>query len=137
MWVAVALRAWERSESRLIQHHETCYIVSSKRLLRVDGMSKLKNVPVFARDATGLVRSLGFLDQFVISQASFNLIGGCLSAILFTPYFFPGADLPLVIALGAIPAFALAFVYARFSAGMPRSGGDYVWSTRIMGPLYG
>jgi len=100
-------------------------------------MSKLKNVPIFARDATGLVRSLGFLDQFIISQASFNLIGGSLSAILFTPYFFPGANLPMVIALGAIPAFALAFVYARFSAGMPRSGGDYVWSTRILGPLYG
>jgi amino acid transporter len=31
----------------------------------------------------------------------------------------------------------MAYVYAKLSAGIPRSGGDYVWSTRILGPVFG
>jgi amino acid transporter len=43
----------------------------------------------------------------------------------------------VVFALGSIPAFAMAAVYSIMSGAIPRSGGDYVWSTRILGPLYG
>jgi basic amino acid/polyamine antiporter, APA family len=91
----------------------------------------------FAREATGLVRTLGFLDQFVISQAIIVLVNGFVLTFFFAPYYFPGANLALVFAVGSIPAFAMSFVYAKMSAGMPRSGGDYVWSTRILGPIYG
>jgi amino acid transporter len=91
----------------------------------------------FAREATGLVRTLGFTDQFIISQAIIVLVNGFVLTFLFAPVFFPGANLALVFALGSIPAFAMSYVYAKMSAGMPRSGGDYVWSTRILGPVYG
>jgi amino acid transporter len=91
----------------------------------------------FARDATGLVRTLGFLDQFIISQAIIVVVNGFVLTFLFAPVFFPGANLALVFALGSIPAFAMSYVYAKMSAGMPRSGGDYVWSTRILGPVFG
>lgn len=90
----------------------------------------------FVRDATGLVRSLGFLDQFLMSQSIVNPVLGFVLTALYAPYFFPGAYLPLVFVLGSIPAFAMAYVYAIFSAGMPRSGGDYVWSSRILGPAF-
>jgi basic amino acid/polyamine antiporter, APA family len=90
----------------------------------------------FVRDATGLVRSLGFLDQFLMSQSIVNPVLGFVLTALYAPYFFPGAYLPLVFVLGSIPAFAMAYVYSVFSAGMPRSGGDYVWSSRILGPLF-
>ena len=93
--------------------------------------------PVFTRDATGLVRNLGFTDQFLLSQCMMNPIVGYVLTPLYASYFFPGAYLPAVYLIGAIPAFALAILYAFFSAGMPRSGGDYVWSTRIIGPFYG
>jgi APA family basic amino acid/polyamine antiporter len=96
-----------------------------------------KQAKTFARDATGLVRTLGFLDQFIISQAIIVLVNGFVLAFFFAPYFFPGANMALVFALGSIPAFAMSFVYAKMSAGMPRSGGDYVWSTRVLGPIYG
>ena len=86
---------------------------------------------------TGLVRNLGFIDQFLLSQCMMNPIVGYVLTPLYASYFFPGAYLPAVYLIGAIPAFALAILYAFFSAGMPRSGGDYVWSTRIIGPFYG
>jgi APA family basic amino acid/polyamine antiporter len=93
--------------------------------------------PVFVRDATGLVRELGFLDQFVLSQAIIVILNGFVLTALFAPYFFPGAHLGLVFLLGSIPAFAMAAVYSKLSAAIPRSGGDYVWSSRILGPLFG
>jgi APA family basic amino acid/polyamine antiporter len=92
---------------------------------------------VFARDATGLVRELGFRDHLLISQGIVLIINGFVTTVLFAPYFFPGANLYAVFALGGIPPLCMAYVYGKLSAGMSRSGGDYVWSTRIVGPIYG
>lgn len=92
---------------------------------------------LFVRDATGLVRNLGFLDQFIISQAIINILGGFVLTALFAPFYFPGANLSVVFALGSVPALAMAYVYSKLSAAIPRSGGDYVWSTRILGPVFG
>ena len=92
---------------------------------------------MFVRDATGLVRALGFLDQFIISQAIINILGGFVLTALFAPFYFPGANLSVVFALGSVPALAMAFVYSKLSAAIPRSGGDYIWSTRILGPFFG
>jgi len=92
--------------------------------------------PVFVREATGLVRALGFRDHLLISQGIVLLINGFVTTVLLAPYFFPGANLYVDFALGGIPPFCMAYVYGKLSGGMPRSGGDYVWSARIVGPLY-
>ena len=92
--------------------------------------------PVFLREATGLVRALGFRDHFLMSQGMVLIINGFVATVLFAPYFFPGANLYVDFALGAIPPICMAYVYGKLSASMPRSGGDYVWSARITGPLY-
>ncbi len=92
---------------------------------------------VFVRDATGLVRELGFFDQFVLSQAIIVILNGFVLTALFAPYFFPGVHLGLVFLLGSIPAFAMATVYSKMSGAIPKSGGDYVWSSRILGPVFG
>jgi amino acid transporter len=82
------------------------------------------------------VKELGLRDHFLISQGIVILINGFIPTALFAPYFFPGANLYIVFALGAVPAICMAYVYGKLSAGMPRSGGDYVWSARVVGPLY-
>ncbi len=92
---------------------------------------------VFVREATGLVRELGFVDQFFISSGIVLVLGGFVITALFTPLLFPGAYLPAVFLIGSVPAWAMAYIYGKLSAGIPRSGGDYVWSTRILGPLFG
>ncbi|MGO9645010.1 MAG: hypothetical protein ACLPY5_09715 [Candidatus Bathyarchaeia archaeon] len=46
---------------------------------------------VFAREATGLIRRLGFLDQFIISISIINVTGGFIFTMIAAPYFFPGA----------------------------------------------
>ena len=92
---------------------------------------------VFIRDATGLVKQLGFTDQFLLQIATINPVYAFVFAPLYAPYFFPGAYLPYVYVLGFIQAFAIFVVYAILNRSMPRSGGDYVWTTRILGPLAG
>ncbi|MDA4113390.1 MAG: APC family permease [Thaumarchaeota archaeon] len=92
---------------------------------------------LFVREATGLVRELGFVDHFFISSGIILVLGGFVITALFTPLLFPGAYLPAVFLVGSIPAWAMAYIYGKLSAGISRSGGDYVWSTRILGPLFG
>ena len=95
------------------------------------------NPKAFTRDATGLVRSLGFFDQFVIALSVTQVMVGFVLTALYAPYFFPGANLALVFLIGSIPAFAMAYIYSKMSYAIARTGGDYISSTRILGPIYG
>jgi APA family basic amino acid/polyamine antiporter len=94
-------------------------------------LSKSK-VPLFAREATGLVRRLGLLDQFIVSMAIINITGGFVLTMIAAPFFFPGANMIEVFALGAIPSMAFVVTYSILSAAIPRAGGDYVWTGRIL-----
>jgi amino acid transporter len=88
----------------------------------------------FTRNATGLVRQLGFTDALIISLGTINIMGGFVLTMISAPFFFPGANMVAVFLLGAIPAVAFIVMYSILSAAIPRSGGDYVWTGRILGP---
>ena len=91
---------------------------------------------VFTREATGLLRELGFVDHLIISLGTINIIGGFVLSTLAAAFFFPGSNLVAVFLLGAIPALAFVGMYSILSAAIPRSGGDYVWTGRILGPRF-
>ncbi len=98
--------------------------------------AKLKSPQVFVREATGLVRELGSYDAFLINMAIINIAGGLTYDIL-QLFFFPGASMPLVFLLGGIPAIGVFIVYTIFSSAFPRSGGDYLYVSRILHPAIG
>ena len=50
---------------------------------------------------------------------------------------YPSANMPLAFILSAPAMLTLGMVYALFTAAMPRSGGDYVWASRILHPSIG
>ncbi len=93
---------------------------------------------VFTRDATGLVREVSIRDAFMIV---FSLVigGGILflSVQALQPGYFPGANLSVSYLIGLIFVLPLYMVYAIFSRAMPRSGGDYIFVSRILGPGLG
>lgn len=91
---------------------------------------------IFLREATGLVKEISPHSALVYNMVAMGLpfmfIYTTWSLILF-----PGAYLPLT-ALYAIPLGMLpALVYYLMSAAMPRSGGDYVWISRLIHPGVG
>jgi amino acid transporter len=91
---------------------------------------------VFVREATGLIREFGGLDTFLINMAIINMAGGMVFDI-YLIFFFPGASLPLMFFLGGIPAIGIFIVYTILSVAMPRTGGDYVYASRILHPALG
>jgi len=49
----------------------------------------------------------------------------------------PNADIPLTTFLGLAIVLMVGFVYWMLSTSMPRTGGDYVWVSRILHPYLG
>ncbi len=90
---------------------------------------------LFVRKATGLVRSWSVMDAFVYAFFSINLI--TLGLYSFSQmYYFEGGMVNALI-VSAIFIFFEVVVYAGLIAVMPRSGGDYVWQSRILGGAVG
>lgn len=92
---------------------------------------------VFARKASGLVREASLFDAF--SYGFFDqAVGACIWAYISWGLFVcPFGDLFIGILLGAILGLAGAVVWGILGASMPRSGGDYVYNSRILHPVIG
>ncbi len=65
---------------------------------------------------------------------------GILGPILYVMYAVgtaPGANIPLTVFVGLAIVLMIGFVYWMFSTSMPRTGGDYVWVSRVLHPFVG
>jgi len=90
---------------------------------------------LFVRKATGLVRSWSVMDAFIYALFSINLI--TLGLYSFSQmYYFEGGMVNALI-ISALFIFIEVIVYAALISVMPRSGGDYVWQSRILGGAVG
>src|SRR5258708_9699964 len=56
---------------------------------------------------------------------------------LFMPSLYPGVNMYLSMLIAIIITVPTGLVYGFLSASMPRSGGDYVYVSRILGPALG
>ena len=89
---------------------------------------------LFVRNATGLVRELSPFDAFNLVFSAVLIPVGITQVLSFAPTFWPGANV-LVSFLLSIPlVLCFGLVYLYFTIAMPRSGGDYVWVSRVLGP---
>ena len=95
---------------------------------------------VFAREATGLVRAAGLFDVFSFNYA---WTGGSFALWLAfemgqVMWAFPGGDFAWANILAIIPTLLFFnLVYAFLSISMPRSGGDYIYMSRLVDPAIG
>jgi APA family basic amino acid/polyamine antiporter len=93
---------------------------------------------VFLRDATGLVKEASGFDilQFnAVSLTGVAFIGG---SILLLPLMTYGiVNIFMAITVGFLLALLVNMVYYIFSVTIPRSGGDYVYISRVLHPSLG
>ena len=96
-----------------------------------EGNRDVPNTSLFVRKATGLVRAWSVFDAFIYATFSINLV--TLGLYSFSQmYYFEGGLLPSLLLSGVFLIFEI-IIYASLIAVMPRSGGDYVWQSRILG----
>ncbi len=91
---------------------------------------------IFVRESTGLVRQISGLGAlgFVVSQMGLLYV---FNVVAFTPSFYPTANPLAAPAVGLLLVLPIAGMYALLSIGIPRSGGDYVWVSRVFNPSIG
>ncbi|MBI3859331.1 MAG: amino acid permease [Thaumarchaeota archaeon] len=95
---------------------------------------------VFVRQSTGLVKNVSFFDSIAMNMSNMS-VGALLGVIgiagLF-PMFLAGQDTGGVnLVVLSVMAFLLSFpqitIYTIMSRRFPRTGGDYVWVSRVFG----
>lgn len=91
-------------------------------------------VGVFIRQSTGLVRSMGTWETLVYNIMITTLILGASLTYLWAPYAFPNAKLWLGVLLTVVLGTPMMVAYAILASAMPRSGGDYVFQSRLLHP---
>jgi amino acid transporter len=93
---------------------------------------------LFLRKATGLVRDLSPVDAFLFNAVGMNVGLGALFMLQQGPAFFPNGNMVVAAIIGTLlMAGSIMWVYSEFSAAMPRSGGDYVFTSRAIHPFVG
>lgn len=91
---------------------------------------------VFIRDATGLVREFGSWDSFAFNFGGIVTVVG-LATLFISFNMLTGANL-LIALLLLLPILVAYFVAdTQLGIAMPRSGGDYVYVSRILHPAIG
>jgi basic amino acid/polyamine antiporter, APA family len=86
---------------------------------------------VFTRKSSGLVRVMSPYSAFVYNILTMGLIFPW--TYVWAPTALPGGSLVWGIILATLFEIPIAFAYVWLSTAMPRSGGDYVFQSRVLG----
>lgn len=96
-----------------------------------------KQTEVFARKASGLTREAGLLDSTYFGIMN-NAVPVSLWFVLAAYAWSPGGNLVLATIITLVlVVFGFAPVWGILGAAMPRSGGSYVYNSRIIHPAIG
>ena len=98
--------------------------------------SAARGVSLYTRQATGLVREIGVGSNLALNISFISLPLAVLVATQ-APYAFPGSNLIGIVIITALLCVVPTLLYGSLSQAMPRSGGDYVFVSRIINPVIG
>jgi len=92
---------------------------------------------LFARQATGLVREVSVANAFFMNWILVFPPLVLAVSVFWTLSVFVGANLYLAFAMAVLLAIPILFAVGTLSSAIPRSGGDYVLVSRVLGPYVG
>ena len=102
-----------------------------------DTTDKAERKTVFARDATGLVREAGLIDILQFNAQSVTGVAIVSGGLLLLPLMTSGNGIWESIIIGLILAVFINITYYTLCVTIPRSGGDYIYVSRILHPSLG
>src|ERR1051325_2397450 len=95
---------------------------------------------LFVRQSSGLVRDVSVTNALFFNVAAFVGVGLTLYPIFYSLGFIPVwkwgplSEYGWAAIVTGLFCVLLAIIFASLTSVMPRSGGDYVFTTRILGP---
>jgi amino acid transporter len=90
---------------------------------------------LFVRKSTGLVREASALDATIFNAVFSAPVGATLAwGVFFALSAFPGSDLVTATILSFVLNVPVLLMMGLLASSMPRTGGDYVWVSRILSP---
>jgi APA family basic amino acid/polyamine antiporter len=88
---------------------------------------------LYVRRATGLVRDASLFDAIVYNAAVSAPVGALLAwSVFFILSLFPGADIVLACGICFVLNIPILIMMALMSSAIPKTGGDYIWVSRIL-----
>ena len=92
------------------------------------------NRKLFVRESSGLIKEVNALDAIMLNLG--NMSAGVALFDSISPYITGGTVLWIAGLIGMLLSLPQAYIYIRLTKNMARTGGDYVWISRIInGPL--
>ncbi len=92
---------------------------------------------LFTRQSTGLVKSISAFDVLTFTVLAAGPIVLIPFGILQLPSIYQGSDITLILGISIILLLALAYNTVALSSALPRAGGDYVFGSRVVHPIWG
>jgi len=92
----------------------------------------------FARKASGLVRGLSLFDAIGVGVMNCGILPSMWIAVSLALTVFPGGNLLISTLIGIVVAgIGFPLVWGILAGSMPRSGGEYIYNSRILHPIIG
>jgi len=97
--------------------------------------SSTSSSSLYVRQSSGLVREASVLDAIIFNAVFSAPVGATLAfGILYALGLFPGADLVVALLIAFVVNIPVCIMMSMMASAMPRTGGDYVWISRILHP---
>ncbi len=91
----------------------------------------------YARKASGLIRSVSAWDVFGLGAGNSLLGLGIAFILVYVPFLYAGANVYLSVILCGVLVLPGILLYLKLSIVYPRSGGEYVYGSRVIHPVIG
>lgn len=105
-------------------------MTEEERVDQEDGRAAARGY--FVRQATGLVRQFSAFDVFTWSIIFFPWLTSWAGIFWVTPDYYQNVNYYASLAVWAVIAMVIVLLYWQLTAAMPRSGGDYVFISRVL-----
>lgn len=90
---------------------------------------------LFVRQSSGLVREASALDAMIFNAVFSAPVGATLAfGIFYALGTSPGADIVQALLIAFVVNIPVCIMMSMMASAMPRTGGDYVWISRILHP---